>query len=130
DGARIAAGAEGTVDVDAAVARREVVQKLVCEHGNVPGQSAIDSVSAVAARHHSRAPCGFAARSAPSFFFSERIFPVASERRALKRSGAQIWNLWPSPTNATASMMPAWSFNGSLRDMRPSASIFTISLVP
>ena len=50
---------------------------------------------------------GFAARSAPSRFFSERIFPVASERRALKRSGAQIWNLWPSPTNATASMMPA-----------------------
>src|SRR5262249_56248355 len=54
----IAAGAKGCVDVDTAVAHREILDDAADEHGNVTGQSASDSRTAAAARHHSRAPCG------------------------------------------------------------------------
>ena len=57
---RIAAGAEGAVDIDAAGAHVERFERLPREHGNVAGRSASDS-RAVAARHHSRAPSGASA---------------------------------------------------------------------
>ena len=60
DRARIAAAAERRVDIEAAVADAEPVDGAAGEHGNVTSQSASDSI-AVAARHHSRAPSGFAA---------------------------------------------------------------------
>ena len=66
DGARVAAGAEGRVDVDAASADTEPPHRGAGEHGKVTSRSASDS-RAVAARHHSRAPSGFApAIRAPS----------------------------------------------------------------
>ena len=43
DRARVAAGAEGGVDIDAAVARLEEVDRGTAEHGNVTSQSASDS---------------------------------------------------------------------------------------
>ena len=55
DRARITAGAERGVDIDAAVTHAEPRHGAAGEHGNVTGQSASDSI-AVAARHHSRAP--------------------------------------------------------------------------
>ena len=89
--ARMSAGAERAVDVDAAVARREILERLAGEHGNVTGQSASDSASAVAARHHSRALCAScAATREPSCFFSARTVPVASASCARKRPGSQI----------------------------------------
>ena len=91
DRARVAAGAERAVDIDAAVARLQVLEHLAGEHGNVTGQSASDSASAVAARHHSRALCAScAATREPSCFFSARTVPVASASCARKRPGSQI----------------------------------------
>ena len=106
NGAGIAAGAESAVDIDAAIARREEVQRLSGEHGNVPGQSASDSVSAVAARHHSRAPCGFAARSAPSRLRSTRIFPVASASSASNVAGIDTG---PLESSRNAKLETKWS---------------------
>ncbi len=61
DRARIAAGAERRVDIEAAVTHAEPVDGAAGEHGNVTSQSASDSI-AVAARHHSRAPMRFCRR--------------------------------------------------------------------
>ena len=91
DGAGVAAGAEGGVDIDAAGADVEIFDHGAAEHGNVTGQSASDSGLAAAARHHSRAPCGpSAATREPSCFLSARTFSVASASSARKRSGSQI----------------------------------------
>ena len=92
DRARIAAGAEGGVDIDAAVADGEELDRAAGEHGNVTGQSASGSrVSAAAARHHSRAPSGVAAATwEPSCCLSARTFSVASASSARKRPGSQI----------------------------------------
>jgi len=91
DIAGVAAGTEGRVDVDAAGADREEFDRGAAEHGNVTSQSASDSASAVAARHHSRAPCGpSAATREPSCFVSARTFSVASASSARKRPGSQI----------------------------------------
>ena len=62
-GARVAAGAESGVDIDAAVTDIEELERGAAEHGNVEGRSASDSPRAVAARRHSRAPS--ALRAAP-----------------------------------------------------------------
>jgi hypothetical protein len=91
DRAGVSAGAERTVDVDAAFARVERVGNLTSEHGNVTGRSASDSAFAVAARHHSRALCAScAATREPSCFFNARTVPVASASCARKRPGSQI----------------------------------------
>ena len=90
--ARIAAGAEGAVDIDAAVLDVEEAERGRTEHGNVTSQSASDSrFPAVAARHLSRAPRGSAAMPwALRRFRILRTAPVASESCLPKRSGAQI----------------------------------------
>ena len=62
DRARIAAGAESRVDIDAAVANTEELDRGGAEHGNVVSGSANDSRKAAAARRHLRAPS--AARAA------------------------------------------------------------------
>ena len=92
DRARIAAGAEGRVDIDAAVADVEEFDRGAAEHRNVTDQSAIGSrLPAAAARHHSRAPCGpSAATRVPSCFLSARTFSVASASSARNRAGSQI----------------------------------------
>ena len=56
NGAGIAAGAEGGVDIDAAVMHVEEVNRGTAEHGNVEGCSASDRRKAVAARRHFAAP--------------------------------------------------------------------------
>ena len=84
NGARIAAGAEGAVDIDAAVADVEEFDGVAAEHGNVEGRSASDS-RAAAARHHSRAPgASRAATWEPSCALSARTFWVASASSALE----------------------------------------------
>ena len=89
--AAVAAGTEGAVDVDAAGAHIEEFNRAAAEHGNVTSQSASDSARAVAARHHSRAPCGpSAATREPSCRLSARTFSVASASSARKRAGSQI----------------------------------------
>ena len=91
DCAAVAAGAEGGVDVDAALTDLEEFDRGAAEHGNVTSQSASDSRCAVAARHHSRAPCGPSAGTRePSCFFNARTFSVASASSARKRPGSQI----------------------------------------
>src|SRR5205085_11257292 len=130
NGACVSAGAERAVDVEAALARGEVLEHLAGEHGNMTGRSA-SGRSAAAAHHHSRAFCAScAATREPSCFFNARTVPVASASCARKRPGSQIWNLWPSPTNATASVMLAWLLSVSERIILPSPSILTVSLVP
>ena len=86
---RVAAGAEGAVDIDAAVADIEMLERRPREHGNVTGQSASDS------------RCR---RCPPSFPCSERVVrrlpePVFSAHRPgglrelrAERSGSQIEN--------------------------------------
>ena len=89
--ASVAAAAEGCVDINSGVANCEELDRLAGEHGNMTGQSASDSRVAVAARHHSRAPCGPAAATRePSCCFSARTFSVASASSARKRPGSQI----------------------------------------
>ena len=92
DQARVAAGAEGGVDIDAAGTDTEQLDGAAAEHGNVTGQSASDSFCfAVAARRHSRAPSGFgAATGVPSSCFMARTLSVASTSSARKRPGSQI----------------------------------------
>ena len=91
DFTRIAAAAEGCVDVDAALADRKEFDRAAGKHGNVTSRSASDSAFAVAARHHSRAPCGgSAATQEPSCRFNARTFSVASASSAPKRFGSQI----------------------------------------
>ena len=90
NGARIAAGTEGAVDIDAAVADIEETDGMAAEHGNVEGQSASDS-RAAAARHHSRAPGALrAATWELSCPLSARTFWVASASSFWKRPGSQI----------------------------------------
>src|SRR2546423_3756595 len=130
NGARVPAGAERGIDINATVARRQILDQLAAEHGNMTGGSA-SGRGAAAAHHHSRALCAScAATREPSCFFNARTVPVASASCARKRSGSQIWNLWPSPTNAIASVTPAWALSVSERTTLPSLSIFTVSLVP
>src|SRR6185503_14051288 len=106
DRARMPAGAERAVDVHTAVARRQLLQHLAAEHGNMTGRSAGGRVAA-ATHHHSRAFCAScAATREPSCFFNARTVPVASASCARKRPGSQIWNLWPRPTNEIASVIP------------------------
>ena len=88
--ARVPARAERAVDGDAALARREEIERLAGEHGNVTSQSASGRVTA-AAHHHSRALCASrAATREPSCFFAARTVPVASASCARKRPGSQI----------------------------------------
>ena len=87
--AAVAAGAERGIDIDAAIAYAEELDRWAGEHGNVTSQSASDSTSAVAARRHSRAPPSAAIRE-PSCFLSARTFSVASASSARKRPGSQI----------------------------------------
>ena len=90
NGARIAAGAEGAVDIDATIAGLEVADRMATEHGNVEGRSASDS-QAVAARHHSRAPGALrAATWELRLPLSARTFWVASASSFWKRPGSQI----------------------------------------
>ena len=87
----VAARAEGAVDVDAAVAHVEQLDRGAAEHGTMRGRSASDSREAVAPRHRSRAPsASCAALRDPNCFRKARTFPVASVRCARKRSGSQI----------------------------------------
>src|SRR5215475_2243369 len=131
DRARIAAGPEGPVDVDAARSDAEMLDDRTDEHGNMAGQSASDvRVTGVAARHHSRAPSSASGRLESRRRVSVRTAAVAFARCARKRCGSQIWNLWPRPTNATASVIPACDFNSSGRTTRPSPSMLTVSLLP
>ena len=82
DRAAVAAGAEGAVDVDAAVANVQQLERRPREHGNVTGRSASDS-RAIAARHHSRAPSGSsAALSKPGRFCSAHRHGGPHEARA------------------------------------------------
>ena len=130
--ARIAAGAEGGVDVDAAVADIEQLDGAAGEHGNVTGRSASDS--------------RFCCRGPPSFPCSVRIVrrhPGAQlllqradllgglrEFRA-KASGLPDLKLVAEPGKgdfvADAGMS---SSTASVRMTRPSPSIFRTSLVP
>src|SRR5262249_5194141 len=91
DCAAMAAGTKRRIEIDAAIAHGEMLDRAAAEHRNVTGQSASDSGTAVAARHHSRAPGGpSAALREPSCCFSARTFSVASASSARKRSGSQI----------------------------------------
>ena len=56
DGARIAAGAEGGVDIDAAVMHVEHGKRRRAQHRNMAGHAACDSRRAAALRAHSDAP--------------------------------------------------------------------------
>ena len=90
DRLRIAAGAEGGVDVKSAVANAKPFDGAAAEHGNMTSRSASDSV-AVAARHSSRAPSGFpAAIRVPGTCLKARTFAVASANSLRKRPGSQI----------------------------------------
>ena len=87
DCAAVAAGAEGRVDIDAAVMDIEEVERGAAEHGNVGGWSASDS-RAAAARRHSRAPSALrAADWELSSVLSSRTFWVASASSLLKPAG-------------------------------------------
>src|SRR5262249_25748208 len=89
--AAVAAGAECRIEMDAAVAHGEILDRPAAEHRNVTGQSASDSGTAAAARHHSRAPGGPSAVIRElNCCLSARTFSVASASSARKRSGSQI----------------------------------------
>ena len=92
DGARVAAGAEGGVDIDAAVTDVEKLDRRAAEHGNVAGRSASDSARAVAARHHSRAPgASRAAAWEPSCGFERaHLLGGLRELASRNRPGSQI----------------------------------------
>ena len=91
NGAGVAAGAEGRVDIDAAVTDIEEIECGAAEHGNVAGWSASDSRKAAAAHRHSRAPSALrAAVWDPSSPLSARTFWVASASSLRKRPGSQI----------------------------------------
>ena len=90
-------GAERSVEIHAASARRQGCDSLLAEHGNVPGRSAGGEGSSVAAvRHQSRAPegCGEGAPVAAcpelSCFRRSRTRFLASAKCARKRPGSQI----------------------------------------
>ena len=84
----VAAGAEGAVDIDAAIAHIEKVERGAAEHGNVVGWSASDSGKAVAARHHSRAPSALRPASLGTQFGFERAHLLGGLRElALKPAG-------------------------------------------
>src|SRR6476661_7814712 len=90
-GARVTAGAEGGVDIEAAVTDIEKLERRTAKHGNVGARSASDSARAVAARRHSRAPDeSRAAASEPSAALSARTFWVASASSVANRLGSQI----------------------------------------
>src|SRR5580693_2624707 len=91
DRLRIAAGAEGRIDVKSAVAHAEPFDGAAAEHGNMTSRSASDSV-AVAAHHSSRAPSGFSAAAigVPGACLKARTFAVASANSLRKRPGSQI----------------------------------------
>src|SRR5262245_46978973 len=92
NGARIAAGAEGAVDVDAAVTRLEEADRLATEHGNVECRSASDSRTATA-RHHFCAPTNprspkpsrTGARRTPPGIDPHPLGPSPRVKRARKR---------------------------------------------
>ncbi len=89
--AAITASSECCIEIDAAIAHGEILDRAAAEHRNVTGQSASDSGTAAAARHHSRAPGGpSAAIRELSCCLSARTFSVASASSARKRSGSQI----------------------------------------
>ncbi len=90
DRTAVAAGPEGAVDENAAVANIQKLERRPREHGNVTGQSASDS-RAIAAHHHSRAPSGAStALSKPGRCVETRGITVAPVKRAPKRTGSQI----------------------------------------
>src|SRR5262249_26397157 len=90
NGARIATGAEGAIDENAAVMDIEKIDRGAAEHGNMEGRSASDS-RAAAARHHSRAPgAGRAATWELNSSLSARTFSVACASSFWKRPGSQI----------------------------------------
>ena len=95
-------------------------------------QSASDSAFAVAARHHSRAPCGFVRRSPGAQLLLERAHLLGG----LREFRAEAFRLPDLKLVAEADegdlvlVMPACVLSGSVRIARPSPSIFNISLVP
>src|SRR5271157_6030808 len=110
--ARIAAGAEGSVDHDSALARPKRLESFGKQNRDVAPRLAHAGASAL--------------RSA----LSRRTRLRASSRWAAKRDGSQIWNLCPCPTNAASSRSPSDVFSRSSSDTRPSASMRRTSLVP
>ena len=91
DLAAVTAGSKRRINVDPTIADVQIPGRRAAEHGNVTSRSASDSRLAVAARHHSRAPCGSsAATRVPSCLLSARTFSVASASSARKRPGSQI----------------------------------------
>ena len=86
--ARIAAGAEGAVDIHAAVLDLKEIERRAAEHGNVGGWSASDSGKAVAARRHSRAPRALRAAAWELSSLLERAHLLGGLRElALKPAG-------------------------------------------
>ena len=94
DGLRVAAGAEGAVDVEAAGLDLEVPDRGAREHGNVTDRSA--SGVAAAAHGHSRTPSASSAALSES---GDPRFGVASSpcRRTPNRPNSQICNLRQPP---------------------------------
>ena len=94
--ARIAAGAERAVDVEAAGARIERLHRLLEQDRNMAEPSGRGGA-------HPDAPGGASAsRSARK----RRTRSRACSRWAWKRVGSQIWNLCPCPTNTASAAEP------------------------
>src|SRR5436190_14699536 len=97
---RVAAAAEGAVDIAAAVARLERVDDFVQQHGNMTAHASPPV--------RPRTKASILARSA--------------SRRACQRLGFHNWNLSPLPTSITPSSTSSASANSAGMVKRPSGS--------
>src|SRR6202008_4734590 len=98
----VAAGAEGAIDVAAAVTRLQRIDDLVQEDGNVTLAHA---------------------SPAPSPRTKAAILSRSESRRACQRPGFQSWNLSPLPTRITPSETSRTLPNSARREKGPSGSM-------
>src|SRR5262249_47053234 len=104
-GRRVAAAAEGAVEIALAASGLQRVNNFVDEHGNVPGHRAT----------HVSPP------SRPRTKAAMRA--LSASRRACQRLGFHSWNLSPLPTSITPSLTSSTSANSAGSEKRPSGSI-------
>src|SRR5262245_61269399 len=108
-GARIAAGAEGAVDITAAIARPQGIDDLARQHRNVAGRGVHASSPPLSELERPRTNAAILSRS-PS-------------RRCCQRPGFHIWNLSPLPTSITPSPTSSALTNSPGSVKRPSGSM-------
>src|SRR5205085_9736568 len=102
-GARVAAGAEGAIDIAATIARPQRIDDLARENGDVAGVAHVSPVP----RPRTKAA----------------ILSRSESRRVCQRPGFHSWNLSPLPTSITPSPISSTLANSAGSEKRPSGSM-------